>query len=501
MLAMPEIHHIKHLREKKGLSLSEIVRRTGFNWRTVKKYADGDISVRQKMKRKRGMMEEEGYGQIIDDWLEEDAKLPRKQRRTSKKMYEQLKQEHGFKGSYRTVCAYVQKRRPQLKLEKEQRYERLEHPLGEAQVDFGTMSVVTKEGKEEDRSILILSFPYSNAAYAYPLPAETSECFLYGLTQLFRQAGGVPRKLRIDNLAAAVVSIRKGGERQYTEAFERFRLHYRFDVQACNPYSGHEKGNVERKVYYTRQHCFVPAPLIEGDEELAEWLHRKMIEDRARPHYEKGRTIEELWQEEQKELLVLPERDLPIFSFHHANVNKYGEVTVDGEAFVVHGIPVPNRVLVKKEWDRFMVLSQEGEVYLEAPRPYTKKQRELPWKDILAEWAQKPRVVEYSRFRIYLPEAIRKYFMEQPKQTASRIRGVQKLLDRYTVYEIAQWLDEYQRWDLALHEIGVLMEAKRSEYPAKWEEACTPSVLVDYETDLHVYDQRLCPSREGGSRA
>ncbi len=48
MLAMPEIHHIKHLREKKGLSLSEIVRRTGFNWRTVKKYADGDISVRQK---------------------------------------------------------------------------------------------------------------------------------------------------------------------------------------------------------------------------------------------------------------------------------------------------------------------------------------------------------------------------------------------------------------------------------------------------------------------
>ncbi|KZN96499.1 hypothetical protein AZI98_08300 [Aeribacillus pallidus] len=63
MLAKPEIHHIKHLREKKGLSLSEIVRRTGFNWKTVKKYADGDISVRQKMKRKRGMMEEEGYGQ------------------------------------------------------------------------------------------------------------------------------------------------------------------------------------------------------------------------------------------------------------------------------------------------------------------------------------------------------------------------------------------------------------------------------------------------------
>lgn len=36
------------------------------------------------------MMEEEGYGQIIDDWLEEDAKLPRKQRRTNKTMFETL---------------------------------------------------------------------------------------------------------------------------------------------------------------------------------------------------------------------------------------------------------------------------------------------------------------------------------------------------------------------------------------------------------------------------
>ncbi|MED4974127.1 hypothetical protein P9754_14470, partial [Geobacillus thermoleovorans] len=41
-----------------------------------------------------------------------------------------------------------------------------------------------------------------------------------------------------------------------------------------------------------------------------------------RPHYEKGRWIEELWQEEQPELLALPEQDLPIFSLDHAYVNK-----------------------------------------------------------------------------------------------------------------------------------------------------------------------------------
>ncbi|MEB3749756.1 hypothetical protein EP10_000595 [Geobacillus icigianus] len=55
MLTMPEIHRIRKLREKKGLSIAEISRETGYNWRTVKKYADGDISVQPTVKRKKGM--------------------------------------------------------------------------------------------------------------------------------------------------------------------------------------------------------------------------------------------------------------------------------------------------------------------------------------------------------------------------------------------------------------------------------------------------------------
>ncbi|MEK4382285.1 hypothetical protein NSS70_10565 [Aeribacillus sp. FSL K6-2848] len=39
---MPEVNYIKHLREKEDLSINEIARKTGRNWRTVKKYADGE---------------------------------------------------------------------------------------------------------------------------------------------------------------------------------------------------------------------------------------------------------------------------------------------------------------------------------------------------------------------------------------------------------------------------------------------------------------------------
>ena len=40
---MPEVDYIKHLRENEDLSINEIAKKTGRNWRTIKKYADGKI--------------------------------------------------------------------------------------------------------------------------------------------------------------------------------------------------------------------------------------------------------------------------------------------------------------------------------------------------------------------------------------------------------------------------------------------------------------------------
>ncbi len=42
MLAMSDINCIKHLRNNKGLSISKIEETLGINWRTAKKYADGE---------------------------------------------------------------------------------------------------------------------------------------------------------------------------------------------------------------------------------------------------------------------------------------------------------------------------------------------------------------------------------------------------------------------------------------------------------------------------
>ena len=48
---------------------------------------------------------------IIDVWLEEDLKLPRKQRHTAWRIFCCLRDEHGFTGSYSSVKRYVRKKR------------------------------------------------------------------------------------------------------------------------------------------------------------------------------------------------------------------------------------------------------------------------------------------------------------------------------------------------------------------------------------------------------
>ena len=158
------------------------------------------------------------------------------------------------------MTEYVFKRRKELAEEKET-YVDLHHPGGEAQVDFGTAELIYEQ-KIMEVKYLVLSFPYSNAAYIVVLPKENIECFLYGLQTLFEYTGGVLRKIWFDNLSTAVVKIEKNGTRQNTELFRRFQLHYGFQAEFCNPSAGHEKGNVENKVGTVRRHWFVPHPVM-----------------------------------------------------------------------------------------------------------------------------------------------------------------------------------------------------------------------------------------------
>ncbi|WP_413305733.1 hypothetical protein AA0X95_04285 [Bacillus sp. 1P10SD] len=91
MLAMSDINCIKHLRNKKGRSITKIKETLGINWRTAKKDADEDQLPESKIKQSNEMMYSKKWGDIISDWLFEDSKLKKRLRRTKKQMFNELR--------------------------------------------------------------------------------------------------------------------------------------------------------------------------------------------------------------------------------------------------------------------------------------------------------------------------------------------------------------------------------------------------------------------------
>lgn len=440
MLAMSDTQCIKTLRNNKGLTISEIARTMSINWRTAKKYADDNQVPEVKIKKRRGMMYGSKWGEIVGDWLEEDAREKKKSRRTNKQMYQELVK-LGFEGSYRTLCDFVNVWRASKEEDgsSADEAERLDHPPGQAQVDFGVMEAV-QNGVYKDVRALVMSFPSSNAAFCVPMPSENQECFLSGLKMLFEQAGGVPLSIRIDNLSPAVKKVRGShGEAELTEGFTAFQTYYGFDVQVCNPSKGNEKGHVERKVGYVRYNFFSVPPVMKDWVDLRSQLLDVLTADRQRLHFSKRERIEDLWQEERKVLLKLPDEDYPVFKQTAVTFNMYSEFKLDKRLIHVPGARKHANLSCVTYWDTFKVITEDGEVLMSDHRPYMEKRRLIPWSEIMKRWRVKPRVVDHSRYRQYLPPRILEYLsVACTRQRQERIEQVVSLLVQHEMTEIEE---------------------------------------------------------------
>lgn len=488
MLKMPQQQYIKFLREVEGLSISEISETMNIDWRTAKKYADRDNwnQILARRNRVRPVMED--YQEIVDTWLEEDRLLPKKQRHTSAKVYQRLCNEHSFKGSYRTVSSYVNKRKTEMNLEKAQAYERLEHPGGEAQVDFCTIQV-SRNSILQEYKLLLMSFPFSNAVFVQPTLSENQECFLEGLKQLFKKAGGIPSRIWFDNLSAAVV-LDRNGERKQRELFTRFTCHYRFEAVFCNPDSGNEKGHVETKCGYSRRNWCVPIPLFESHEKLCAELDELATNDMNRPHYLKNRLIRDLWEEETTKLNRFPDVEFEVYRLDSAVVNKYGEVQVDKTPITVFGAKPGDEMLLRLWWDRVDVLNCDYQVLTSVPRPYAVKNHEIPWVEVFKRFLRKPRSIKHSQFAKFLPTVFRDYIcIDDLQERKKRITALINWADIYTIDEITQAIEQLDSNSTIATISGLLSLRTRQKKPCVgFPEPYTPEQIRGVLPDLARYN-------------
>lgn len=406
---MAQIEYIKDLYENEEVSLREISRRTGHSFETVQKYAYqtnwSDDSLPDIEPQSYPVLGE--YIPKIDEWLEEDRKVPRKQRHTVKRVYDRLRDELGFTGSYSSVKKYVRKKKFVMRA-RNAGYLPLEHPLASGQVDFGAFLYLDAAKQERTGYALTMSFPYSNKGFTQAFPSQNQECLLEGMKRIFEHIGGVPPRLRFDNMTTAVAQVLKGTDRVLTDGFMRFMLHYRFKAEFCNPASGNEKGNVENKVGYSRRNAFVPIPTITSFEAFNEQLWAWCEKDAEREHYKRKVPIQELWAEEEPALLKLPEYPFSVFRYASITVGKTGFAVIDTNKYGLSPALAGEVVQAKVFFDHIEFFHDHRPAGT-FTRSYKANDEIYDWTQYVSTLCKKPGAIEHTRFFRQMPERWQKY--------------------------------------------------------------------------------------------
>ena len=113
---MKEITNLRKMYFEDGENISQIQKKTGFDRKTIRKFInkkDWNVPVQVPIERESKL---DRFKPEIDQWLETDKEMRKKQRHTAKRVYDRLKEQYKdeFDCSYRTIAKYVAEKKKSL---------------------------------------------------------------------------------------------------------------------------------------------------------------------------------------------------------------------------------------------------------------------------------------------------------------------------------------------------------------------------------------------------
>jgi transposase len=300
---------IRRDRRVEGLSIRELAERHRVHRRPVRQALASAMPPPRKEYPPRPHPAIDSYAELIDAWLLADREVPKKQRHTARRVWQRLVAEHGATCSEVTVSRYVARRRRELGLITVEVAVPQTHPPGaEAEVDFGEFWFQIA-GVLVKCWMFVMRLSCSGRAFHAAFTTQGQEAFLQGHVLAFAHFGGVPARIRYDNLKPAVVRVLKGRNRTESERFIALRSHYGFDSFFCRPgkAGAHEKGGVEAEIGRFRRRHLVPVPSVESLAELNRLLDAGDLLDDARVITGRRETIAQAFAAELPTLQPLPD--------------------------------------------------------------------------------------------------------------------------------------------------------------------------------------------------
>jgi transposase len=348
---------IRKVRQREGASIHELARRFRVHRRTVRQALSSAVPPARKKSPPRSSVLDP-WKPLIVGWLEADQVAPRKQRHTARRVWQRLVDEHGVTVGESTVRRFVAEVRARQEVPLVEVMVPQRHPLGEeAEVDFGTISVYLA-GVLCELQLFIMRLSASGRSFPRAYLSECQEVFLDGHVRAFDHFGGVPGRIRYDNLKAAVVRVLRGRDRIESERFVALRSHYGFDSFFCQPgeAGAHEKGGVEGEVGRFRRRHLVPVPHVGSMVELNELLLAAAGVDDRRHIASRRITVGEHFALEADALRALPAEAFDYTSVRSHRVDRKARVSVRGAYYSVPARYVGRRLDVRVGAERIEVL-------------------------------------------------------------------------------------------------------------------------------------------------
>jgi hypothetical protein len=227
-------------------------------------------------------------------------------------------------------------------------------PGEEAQVDFGKGApLLDGEGKRRRCHCFRIVLSHSRKAYSEVVNRQTTEDFIRCLENAFWSFGGVPQRLVLDNLRAAVAQA-DWYDPELNPKIEAFAAHYGVVVMPTKPYMPRHKGKVESGVDYVQDNALKRRTFPGLAEQNAYLRHWEETVADTRIHGTTRQQVGKMFTEvERPALQPLPRERFPFFHEAQRSVHRDGHIEVEHAYYSVPAEYVGRRLWVR--WDARLV--------------------------------------------------------------------------------------------------------------------------------------------------
>jgi transposase len=306
MIGVDIIGQIRRAYFERHEPIREIERTLSVSRSTVRKVIRGEMT---EFKYRRGTQPAPKLGEwteTLGEILEREAKLPRRERRSTQRLFEELRG-RGYDGAHDSVHRFAKIWRDDRARVPAQAFIPMSFAPGDAYQFDWSHEAITLQGMPLTIKAAHMKLSHSRMPFVRAYFRETQELVFDAHDKAFLFYGGVCRRGIYDNMKTAVETIFVGKARQYNRRFLQMCSHHLIEPVACTPASGWEKGQVENQVGNLRDQMFLPKPRVKSLSELNAWLEDQCIAYAQRTKHPefRDRTIWDVFQDERASLMAL----------------------------------------------------------------------------------------------------------------------------------------------------------------------------------------------------